>query len=93
MSSLFSMGLPLGFLPSGGEWFWIFLIIFLLFGPKRLPEIAKIFGRWGREIQRAKLELENEIERAMKEGESDTASDPEISKEKENWKDEGKESG
>ena len=46
---MFSMGM--------GEWLIIFLIILLLFGAKRLPEIARSLGKATNEFKKAKDEL------------------------------------
>ena len=40
-----------------GEWLIIFLIILLLFGAKRLPEIARSLGKATTEFKKAKDEL------------------------------------
>ncbi len=40
-----------------GEWLIIFLIILLLFGAKRLPEIARSLGKATNEFKKAKDEL------------------------------------
>ena len=40
-----------------GEWLIIFLIILLLFGAKRLPEIARSLGKATNEFKKAKGEL------------------------------------
>ncbi len=44
--------------------FWevavIVVVILLLFGPKRIPELAKALGRANYEFKKAKSELENE---------------------------------
>ena len=40
-----------------GEWLIIFLIILLLFGAKRLPEIARSLGKATNECKKAKDEL------------------------------------
>jgi sec-independent protein translocase protein TatA len=58
------MNMCLGFLPSGGEWFWIVLIVVILFGPKKLPELARGLGKSIGEFHKAKAELEREIKAA-----------------------------
>ena len=40
-----------------GEWLIIFLIILLLFGAKRLPDIARSLGKATNEFKKAKDEL------------------------------------
>jgi len=42
----------------------IFLVVLLLFGPKRLPELARGLARAMGEFKRAAEELREEIERA-----------------------------
>jgi Tat protein translocase TatB subunit len=43
----------------------IFVVALLVFGPKRLPELAKTLGKWVVEIKRgiytAKAQIENEL--------------------------------
>jgi len=47
----------------GGDGLVIFLILLLLFGAKRLPELAKGLGSAVREFSKAKDEIEHEITR------------------------------
>ena len=54
-------------LPSGSEWIWIFLVVLLLFGAKRLPELFKSFGKSIREFKKATTEIEEDIRTAMDE--------------------------
>ena len=55
----------LAFLNLGGpEIFFIFLAIILLFGAKKLPELARGLGRSLGEFRRAKDEFDREINRA-----------------------------
>ncbi len=42
----------------------IFLIVLLLFGSKKLPELARGLGRGIREFQKASREIQDEITRA-----------------------------
>ncbi len=55
----------LALLPNlfGGDGLIIFLILLLLFGAKRLPELAKGLGSAVREFSKAKDEIEHEITR------------------------------
>jgi TatA/E family protein of Tat protein translocase len=55
-------------LPQGSEWFWIVLVIILLFGAKKLPELARSIGRSLGEFSRAKDEFEKEVKHAVEEG-------------------------
>ena len=40
----------------------IFLVVFLLFGAKRIPELAKALGKASHEFKKAKDEIINETE-------------------------------
>ncbi len=46
---------------SGGELMVILLVAFLVFGPSRIPEIARKIGRGMNEIRRASDEIKREI--------------------------------
>jgi|GEM_PF-2126636 len=54
-------------IPSGGEWFWIGLLGVILFGPDKLPGIARTWGRWAGEFNRARMRIEAEIRAAAEE--------------------------
>lgn len=54
-------------MPSGGEWLWIILAIIVLFGGKKIPELARGIGKGIREFNDAKTGIKNEIESGMKE--------------------------
>jgi len=56
-------------MPSGGEWLWIILIVVLLFGGKKLPELARGLGKGIREFNDAKEGVKSEIENGMKDRE------------------------
>ena len=43
----------------------IFLVVLLLFGAKRLPELFRSFGKSIREFKKATSEIENDIQTAM----------------------------
>ena len=55
-------------MPSGGELFLIVLAIIMLFGSKKIPELARGLGKGIREIKNAT----NEIQREIREGAKDT---------------------
>lgn len=61
--------LPLLSLPSGGEWLTIVLIVIILFGGKKIPELLRGFGKGIREFNDAKSGIKNEIESGMKDKE------------------------
>ncbi len=48
---------------SGGEIFIIILVIYIVFGPSRIPEIARWLGKGINEIKRATGEIRDEIDR------------------------------
>ncbi|HTN45085.1 MAG TPA: twin-arginine translocase TatA/TatE family subunit [Flavipsychrobacter sp.] len=54
-------------MPSGGEWLWIVLAVVVLFGGKKIPELAKGLGKGIREFNDAKTGIKNELESGMKE--------------------------
>jgi len=47
---------------GGFEFVFILFIAFLLFGPKKLPEIARVLGKGLGELRRASNELKNSLE-------------------------------
>ncbi|MCH8927160.1 MAG: twin-arginine translocase TatA/TatE family subunit [Candidatus Marinimicrobia bacterium] len=47
--------------PGGWEWIIIFLVILLLFGAKRLPELARGLGKGIMEFRKAAKEVSQEI--------------------------------
>ena len=49
-----------------GEIGFILFIAFLLFGPKKLPEIARTLGKGMAELRRASNELKNSLEEEIK---------------------------
>lgn len=54
---MFTGGLEIGFL---------LFIAFLLFGPKKLPEIARVLGKGMAELRRASNELKSSLEEEIK---------------------------
>lgn len=54
-------------MPSGGEWIWIILAIVILFGGRKIPELAKGIGKGIREFNDAKDGIKKEIENGAKE--------------------------
>ncbi|MCP8305246.1 MAG: twin-arginine translocase TatA/TatE family subunit [archaeon] len=59
--------LQFGPIGSGEMIFLILLAVVLLFGAKKIPEIAKAFGRAKGEFERGKQEIDKEIREAEKE--------------------------
>lgn len=56
-------------MPSGGEWVTILLVVVVLFGGKKIPELARGLGKGIREFNDAKEGVKSEIENGMKEKE------------------------
>ena len=53
--------LLLGFLPSGSEWIIIALVILLLFGGKKIPELMKGLGKGVKNFKDGVKGLEEDI--------------------------------
>lgn len=65
---------------NGPEILLIFLIVLLLFGAKRLPDLFKSFGKSIREFKKATSEIEDDFRTAMDEEPTDKQSTPVQSK-------------
>lgn len=52
-------------MPGGTEWLWIILAVIILFGGKKIPELAKGLGKGMREFKDAKDGIRNDIETEM----------------------------
>ena len=51
-------------IPGGFEWIFIIVIIVVLFfGVKKIPELAKSFGKATAEFEKAKLEAKRDLEK------------------------------
>ncbi len=57
-------------MPGGSEWILIILVVLLMFGGKKIPELMRGVGRGIREFNDAKSNVKNEIEEGMKDKES-----------------------
>ncbi len=48
---------------AGAEWIWIIVIVaVLLFGAKKIPELAKTFGKAKGEYEKGRIERDKELE-------------------------------
>ena len=56
--------LLLGFLPSGSEWVIIALLILLLFGGKKIPELMKGLGKGVKSFKDGVNEAKEELNKA-----------------------------
>lgn len=54
-------------MPGGPEWGFILLIVVLLFGAKKLPELARGIGASIGEFKRARQAIDDEIKKAEQE--------------------------
>ena len=57
---------------SGGEILILLLLVLLLFGPKRIPEIARMIGKGMGEVKKVQREINSEIYRYSSEIERST---------------------
>lgn len=64
-----SVNFPLMLLsmPGGAEWLWIVLIVVLLFGGRKLPELARGLGKGMKEFKDAKEGRKEEDSDELKE--------------------------
>ena len=54
-------------MPGGSEWILIVIVVLLMFGGKKIPELMRGIGRGMREFTDAKNNVKTEIEEGMKE--------------------------
>jgi sec-independent protein translocase protein TatA len=55
-------------MPFGFEWLFIIVIIIVLFfGVKKIPELAKSFGKATAEFEKAKIEAKRDLDKYKKE--------------------------
>ncbi len=66
MNALLAFGMP-----QGPEWVIIFVVVLLLFGAKKIPELARGLGKSMGEFKKAKDEFEREIKSAEAEASED----------------------
>ena len=49
-------------LPGGTEWIWIIIAVaVLIFGAKKIPELARTFGKARGEFEKGKIEADKEL--------------------------------
>ena len=56
-------------MPGGSEWILIFIVVLLLFGGKKIPELMRGLGNGIREFNEAKDKVKTNIEDGMKKDE------------------------
>lgn len=54
-------------MPGGSEWIFIIIVVLILFGGKKIPELMRGLGSGIREFNDAKNNVKKEIEAGMKE--------------------------
>ena len=54
-------------MPGGSEWILIVIVVLLMFGGKKIPELMRGLGKGMREFKDAKDHVKNEIDEGMKE--------------------------
>jgi len=52
-------------MPGGSEWILIVLVVLLMFGGKKIPELMRGIGKGVREFNDAKHNVKSEIEQGM----------------------------
>lgn len=52
-------------MPGWGEWLVILVIVLVIFGPRRLPEIAEAMGKSIRKFKAATRDAGNEVKREL----------------------------
>jgi sec-independent protein translocase protein TatA len=62
MQTIFAIGMP-----GGPEMIFIVFIVLLLFGAKKIPDLARGMGRGIREFKDATKEIKKEVDEAGKE--------------------------
>ena len=67
-------------MPGGGELIVVLVIVLLLFGAKRLPELARSLGLAKKEFQKASREISEEIEKTKEDSSSSDKLSPSNSK-------------
>lgn len=59
-------------IPAGMEWIFIIIAVgILIFGVKKIPELARTFGRAGAEYEKSKLEAKRELQKIRNAGDVD----------------------
>ena len=58
-------------MPGGTEWILIIVVVLLMFGGKKIPELMRGIGRGMREFHDAKNNVKSEIEEGMKDKDKD----------------------
>ncbi len=65
----------IGFIPGGYELVLVLFVVLLLFGGKKIPELARGIGKGIREFNSARASIESEIKDGMKEDKKELGSE------------------
>ncbi|KAF6247632.1 translocase [Nitrosopumilus sp. b3] len=72
------LGMELSNFIAGQEWIFIIIIaVVFIFGAKKIPELAKTFGKAKGEFEKGKIEADKDL-KEFKEGVSKASKDKEI---------------
>ena len=63
------------FMPSGSEWIYILLIVLLVFGGKKIPELARGLGKGVKNFKDGINEAKDELNKAKDDVDSATKED------------------
>ncbi len=63
-------------MPGGSEWILIIVVVLLMFGGKKIPELMRGIGKGMREFNDAKDNVKNHIEEGMKPEQEQKISSP-----------------
>jgi len=67
-------------LPGGSEWFIIFALILLIFGPKQLPALSRSIGKAITDFKRGLNDIKDDIETAGEAAPAPTTKTAEVPK-------------
>lgn len=69
---IYSLMPPILFLNlSFGEIFVVVIVIYVIFGPKKIPEFARKFGKGMREVKKATADIKREINKEVNQFKTD----------------------
>lgn len=65
---------------GGGELLFILLVIILLFGPEKIPELSRLINKGMRKVRQAQSQIQSEITNITREINADLAEKEELDK-------------